>query len=41
MMNGSHVLNVFKYGSPEGYEKLPANELDSSVELPPLTEGIK
>jgi hypothetical protein len=39
--DGSHVLNVLKHGRPAGYEKLPANELDSSVEMTPLTEGTE
>lgn len=38
--DGSHVLNVFKHGRPEGYEKLPPHELDSSVEMKALTKGI-
>jgi hypothetical protein len=41
LQDGSHVLNVFKHGRPEGYDKLPANELDSSVAMRPLTEGIE
>jgi len=40
LVDGSHVLNVMKYGRPEGYEKLPRSELDGSVELGPLTIGI-
>lgn len=40
LQDRSHVLNIFTQGRPEGYDKLPSDELDSSVELRALTERI-
>jgi hypothetical protein len=40
LQDQSHVLNIFEYGRPEGYDKLPPEELDSSVDLRALTERV-